>query len=83
MLALETRNNTDGRTFGGLFYQCCDEIKDISFIQSLLLLIDLFKKAIQKRTILTEDKVQELLSFFVDSLPMLFKEKLGILRCEN
>lgn len=83
MLALQTRNSTDNRTFGGLFYQCCDEMKDIGFLQSLMLLIDLFKNAMQECTILTEDKIQEILSFFMDSLPMVFKEKLGILACES
>ena len=54
-------------------------MKDIGFLQSLMLLIDLFKNAMQECTILTEDKIQEILSFFMDSLPMVFKEKLGIL----
>ena len=83
MLALETRNSKDNRTFGGLFYQCCDEMKDFSFIQSLLVLIDLLKNAIQECTVLSEDKIQEILSFFMDSLPKIFKEKLGILTCES
>ena len=27
---------TDHRSFGDLFYACCDEIRDISFLESLL-----------------------------------------------
>lgn len=51
MLALQVRENTDDRTFGGFFYDCCDELKDISFIQSLMLLVELFKNAIQEFSI--------------------------------
>lgn len=34
-LSYQSRMRTDRRTFGDLFYACCDEVKDISFIESL------------------------------------------------
>ncbi len=34
-LAYQNRITTDNRTFGELFYACCDEISDISFVESL------------------------------------------------
>lgn len=34
-LAYQNRIETDNRTFGELFYACCDEVSDISFIESL------------------------------------------------
>ena len=34
-LSYQSRMQTDRRTFGDLFYACCDEVKDISFIESL------------------------------------------------
>lgn len=34
-LAYQSRIQTDYRTFGELFYACCDEVKDISFIEAL------------------------------------------------
>jgi len=34
-LAYQSRMQTDHRTFGELFYACCDEVKDISFIEAL------------------------------------------------
>ncbi|MCP3873786.1 MAG: transposase [Desulfobacteraceae bacterium] len=34
-LAYEDRLKTDNRTFGELFYACCDEVSDISFVESL------------------------------------------------
>jgi hypothetical protein len=34
-LVYQCRIETDDRTFGDLFYQCCDEVSDISFIEAL------------------------------------------------
>ncbi len=34
-LAYQSRMQTDHRTFGELFYACCDEVKDISFLEAL------------------------------------------------
>jgi len=34
-LAYQNRIKTDNRTFGELFYACCDEVADISFVESL------------------------------------------------
>ena len=32
---------TDDRSFGDLFYACCDEVKDISFIEALFRILTL------------------------------------------
>ena len=34
-LAYQNRIETDNRTFGELFYACCDEVSDISFVEAL------------------------------------------------
>jgi hypothetical protein len=40
-LAYQCRMETDHRTFGDLFYACCDEMADISFIEALYRLLTL------------------------------------------
>jgi hypothetical protein len=40
-LAYQCRIETDHRTFGDLFYACCDEMADISFIESLYRILTL------------------------------------------
>jgi len=35
VLAYQNRIKIDNRTFGELFYACCDEVSDISFVESL------------------------------------------------
>ena len=34
-LAYQNRTQTDDRTFGELFYACCEEVADISFVEAL------------------------------------------------
>jgi hypothetical protein len=40
-LAYQCRMETDHRTFGDLFYACCDEMADISFIEALYRILTL------------------------------------------
>ena len=40
-LAYQCRIETDHRTFGDLFYYCCDEVSDISFIEALYRILTL------------------------------------------
>lgn len=78
LLAVESRESQDPRTFGHLFYVCCDELKDIKFASAMLLLIELFKSAIQEVLVLTEEKFQELFDKLLSSLPSPIKGLLGV-----
>jgi hypothetical protein len=40
-LAYQCRIQTDQRSFGDLFYACCDEVADISFIEALFRILTL------------------------------------------
>jgi len=40
-LSYQCRMETDDRSFGDLFYACCDEVKDISFIEALFRILTL------------------------------------------
>jgi len=40
-LAYQCRLETDDRTFGDLFYACCDELSDISFVEALYRILTL------------------------------------------
>ena len=40
-LSYQCRMETDDRTFGDLFYACCDEVADISFMQALCRILTL------------------------------------------
>jgi len=83
LLAVVARRNTDPRTFGELFYACYDEIQDMTLMDALALLLELLKSTIKQALVLSEDKVKELLSYFVNSLPAWLKGKVLLLNCES
>ena len=83
MLAVVARRNTDPRTFGELFYAIYDEIQDTTLMEALALLLELFKSTMKQVLVLSEEKVKELLSYFVNSLPAWLKEKVLLLNCES
>jgi len=47
-LAYQHRVETDDRTFGELFYACCDEVSDISFVESLYRIMTLAGNKLKK-----------------------------------
>jgi hypothetical protein len=47
-LAYQCRMQTDHRTFGDLFYTCCEEVADISFIQAIYRILTLAADRLKK-----------------------------------
>ena len=47
-LAYQCRVETDHRTFGELFYFCCDEVSDISFMEALYRILTLATDQLKK-----------------------------------
>ena len=47
-LAYQCRLETDQRTFGQLFYACCDEVSDISFVEALYRILTLATERLRK-----------------------------------
>ncbi len=79
MLAMESRNNTDLRTVGGLFFHCCDEIQDIKFFEAIEIMLDLLKNALYEKLTLTKTQINDFLDYFISKLPSYIKDKLAIL----
>ncbi|KJU84456.1 transposase, IS4 family protein [Candidatus Magnetobacterium bavaricum] len=83
MLTVEKRDNEDSRTFGILFYECCDEVKDIQYIEALSLLLKLLKEYLHTHQLIPDDKIQALIDAFISVLPAFFKAKLLKFKCES
>ena len=66
-LAYQNRICKDHKTIGELFYACCDEIKDISFIQALTRLLTLAVVQIQKMGTFCEKSVQSFFDAIIDA----------------
>jgi hypothetical protein len=81
MLALESRNSIDNRTIGDLFYYLCDEVEDIKFSTSILLLLELLKKVLNENQIINEDTERTIMDSFILSLPKVWTQKLKLSTC--
>ena len=83
MLAVLVRKNNDERTFGDLFFYLSDEVKNITFLEALQLLLTLLKDFLKDKFLLSEDEVQKLLSDFINSLPPFLSNYLPGIMCES
>ncbi|OFV72483.1 IS4 family transposase [Acetobacterium wieringae] len=76
ILSLENRFNLDVRSIGELFYWSCDELADITYQESYLLLIDLMLSVCQDILQLSEEKMIILLDQFLQHLPAMINNSL-------
>ncbi|WP_010234108.1 hypothetical protein [Clostridium arbusti] len=82
-LSTQSRNNEDLRTIGGLFFNCCDELEDIQFFESIIIILELLKNALQEKLSLTKEQINLFLDYFISTLPAFIKEKLVFLSYES
>ena len=76
MLSLESRESNDIRLLGELFVYISDEMSDITWLQALQMLLQLFRGTLSENAELTEEKINELVDNFLDTLPSLLKSLL-------
>ena len=69
MLAYEARVSQDPRTCGDLFFLVCDEMKDITFLQALSLLLSCFFSQAQEQLVLTETQIKTMIDIFICQIP--------------
>ena len=69
LLAVAKRGNEDERTLGELFYVMVGEVADLSFKESLLLIVSAMLEAVEDMFQLTDIQVKMLLDRFLDNLP--------------
>ena len=78
MLATTARDEQDPRTIGALFFDCCDELADIRFIDAIRVLMDLLTTAIRETTDVLDDSVIDtIMEQFISRLPSCIKGKLA------
>ena len=76
MLSLESRESNDIRSLGELFVYISDEMADVTWLQALQMLLQLFRSTLSETAELTEEKINELVDNFLDTLPSLLKNLL-------
>lgn len=77
MLALAKRTNQDPRTFGTLFYACCEELKQTSLTEALMLLLSLLEKALTNIGI-SKELIRSFLERFLSELQPFYRNRLII-----
>ena len=76
MLSLESRESNDNRFLGKLFLYFTDEMSDITCIQAFQMLLQMFRTILNDNTELSDDKINELVDTFMNTLPALLKTQL-------
>ena len=69
MLSLESRECNDTRSLGELFLYFSDEMADITWIEAFQMLLGMFRTMLANNTELSEDKIDELVDAFMNTLP--------------
>lgn len=78
MLAVETRQATDSRTLGEIFYLISDELTDITWIEAFHMIIQIFMETLSDKLSLTSEQLDKLMNSFLLALPKQFKGSLGL-----
>ena len=76
LLSVEKRLNEDDRTVGELFFLMADELQDITFNQSMAIIVQAFLESVQELLQLSDEQISSLLDSFVSRLPAYLRDSL-------
>ena len=76
MLSVEQRRNTDDKTICELFFCLMDELDDITFSQSMRIIIDALMDSVMEYFHITESQLEEFTSNFIQRLPKYMQQAL-------
>jgi hypothetical protein len=82
-VALESSENKDGRSIGEIGLYLYEELEDISFQLAFELLLSVFKNYLCEYLLLSKDKIEGMVYFFINSLPQHIKGRLQLSLCES
>ena len=78
VLSWQNSCNTDDRTIGGLFYELCDEIKELDWAIALQQLLELLQDTLKKTNKRIKNVIQRQLQQWIAGLPSYIKAYLPI-----
>lgn len=76
MLSVAQRRNTDDKTLGELFFCLMDELDDITFNQSMRIIIDALMDSVMEYFHITEQELETFTASFIQRLPKYMKDAL-------
>lgn len=78
MLSLESRESNDERSLGELFLHFSDELSDITWIQALQLMFQMFRKLISENFDISEKELNKLVDVFMGTIPAAIKHQFQV-----
>lgn len=78
ILAVQHREQTDDRTIGELFFYAVQELQDLTFVEAIQYLLELFEAVFEKETSLDSETVTGVLHSFLLKLPIAVQSSLKI-----
>lgn len=82
MFSFISREQNDDRTFGDLFYDFVDEVKNITFWESFCKIVELLKQFLMNKLVLSRNVIDDILNEFLDSIPSGFLP-VSLFKCES
>lgn len=83
LLSWQNRCHNDNRTLGGIFYEFCDEIKELDWAVALQELIDIFEDVLKQTNRKVNKLIKNQLQQWIAGLPNYIKAYLPKLGCES
>ena len=77
MLSVAQRKNEDDKTICELFFCLMDELDDITFSQSMRIIIDALMDAVMEYFHITEQHLEEFTASFIQRLPKYMQNALS------
>lgn len=77
LLSLKHRENSDDRSIGELYMMTCDEMQDITYHESLFIIINTLVSVIQHKLSLTAEQLDQIIEVFIELLPPHIKIRLN------
>ena len=77
MLSVAQRKNEDDKTICELFFCLMDELDDITFSQSMRIIIDALMDAVMEYFHITEQQLEEFTASFIQRLPKYMQNALS------
>ncbi len=82
-LAWHSRQNTDVRTYGELYYQVWDELQDVTFQEAMERVLSILQKIMIDNFPAVAEKIHTLFTLFMQTLPSYTLGRLRYMNCKS
>ena len=69
LLAVSKRDNEDDRTLGELFYLMVSEVADITYHESMMIIVEAMLATVQEEFHITDEQIEFFYNKFMSKLP--------------